>query len=196
MRKEPMHTTIVAPTCPPPECNLTVTDVEALLPALDDYVEQFAPAFARSDQHAWARRYVHGLLLPLPRKSCEPIALALDVSVRRLQSFISESSWSATSVLTIQEHLIARCLGEGDDGVFLVDESALPKQGLHSAGVAHQYCGALGKVCSCQVGVFVGYASAKGYTLLASQLFIPQDWFADDFASLRHEVGLPSDLTF
>ena len=191
-----MHTTIVAPTCPPPECNLTVTDVEALLPALDDYVEQFAPAFARSDQHAWARRYVHGLLLPLPRKSCEPIALALDVSVRRLQSFISESSWSATSVLTIQEHLIARSLGDPDDGVFLIDESALPKQGLHSAGVAHQYCGALGKVCSCQVGVFVGYASAKGYTLLDSQLFIPQDWFADDFASLRHEVGLPSDLTF
>ena len=79
-----MHTTIVAPTCPAPECLLTVADIETLRPLLDDYVAQFAPAFARSDQHVWARRYLHGLLLPLPRKSCEPIALALDVSVRRL----------------------------------------------------------------------------------------------------------------
>jgi SRSO17 transposase len=191
-----MHTTIVAPTCPVPECTLTVADIESLLPALDTYAELFASAFARSDQHAWARRYLHGLLLPLPRKSCEPIALALDVSVRRLQSFISESTWSATSLLTLQEHLVARSLADADDGVFLIDESGMPKQGLHSAGVARQYCGALGKVCSCQVGVFVAYASAKGYTLLASQLFVPENWFADDFAALRHDVGVPSDLAF
>jgi SRSO17 transposase len=163
---------------------------------LDDYVEQFAPAFARADQHAWARHDVHGLLLPLLRTSCAPIALALDVSVHRLQSFISERTWSAPSVCTIHERLIARSLGDPEDGVFLIDESALPKQGRHSAGVARNYCGALGNVCSCQVGVFVGSASAKGYTLLGAQFFIPQDGFADDCAALRHEVGRPTDLTF
>ena len=87
-----MHRTIVAPTCPVPACNLTVIDIEALLPALERYVEHFKRTFARFDQHAWAFRYLQGLLATLPRKSCEPIALALGVSVRALQAFIAESS--------------------------------------------------------------------------------------------------------
>jgi SRSO17 transposase len=175
---------------------LTVCDIEALLPALEKYVEHFKRTFARLDQHAWAVRYLQGLLDTLPRKSCEPIALALGVSVRGLQAFIAESSWSSLPVLAQHERLVAHSLGDTDDGVFLSDESGMPKQGHHSAGVAHQYCGALGKVCSCQVGVFVGYASGKGYTLVGGQLFVPQDWFGEQMAALRQEVGLPTELTF
>src|SRR5215210_4353857 len=115
-----MHSIIVASTCPVPECNLTVTDVEALLPALESYVEHFTRCFARLDQHAWAHRYLQGLLDTLPRKSCEPIALALGVSVRDLQAFIAESSWSSLPVLAQHERLVARSLGERDDGVFLI----------------------------------------------------------------------------
>jgi SRSO17 transposase len=191
-----MHRSIVAPTCPVPACNLTVSDIEALLPALENYGEHFKRTFARLDQHAWAVRYLQGLLDTLPRKSCEPIALALGVSVRGLQAFIAESSWSSLPVLAQHERLVAHSLGDSDDGVFLIDESGMPKQGHHSAGVAHQYCGALGKVCSCQVGVFVGYASLKGYTLVGGQLFVPQDWFGEQMAALRQEVGLPTELTF
>jgi len=191
-----MHHTIVAPTCPMPACNLTVSDIEALLPALEKYGEHFKRTFARLDQYAWAVRYLQGLLDTLPRKSCEPIALALGVSVRGLQAFIAESSWSSLPVLAQHERLVAHSLGDTDDGVFLIDESGMPKQGHHSAGVAHQYCGALGKVCSCQVGVFVGYASHKGYTLVGGQLFVPQDWFGEQMAALRQEVGLPTELTF
>ena len=191
-----MHHTIVAPTCPLPPCNLTVMDVQALLPALQDYLAQFKTSFARADQHAWATRYLQGLLTTLPRKSCEPIALALGVSVRALQAFLTESTWAITPVLAHQERLVARSLGDADDGVFLIDESGMPKQGQHSVGVAHQYCGALGKVCSCQVGVFVGYASPKGYTLVGGQLFVPQDWFGEQMAALREQVALPTELTF
>src|SRR5215210_5529236 len=191
-----MHSIIVASTCPVPECNLTVTDVEALLPALESYVEHFTRCFARLDQHAWAHRYLQGLLATLPPKSCEPIALALGVSVRQMQAFLAESPWPIAPVLAQHERLLALSLGDAHDGVFLIDESGMPKQGQHSAGVAHQYCGALGKVCSSQVGVFVGYASLNGYTLVASQLFIPQNWFADEVAALRQEVGLPPSLTF
>ena len=191
-----MHRTIVASTCPLPECNLTVTDIEALLPGLETYVEHFKRTFARLDQHAWATRYLQGLLDTLPRKSCEPIALALGVSVRGLQAFIAESTWPSVPVLAQHERLVARSLGDADDGVFLIDESGMPKQGHHSAGVAHQYCGALGKVCSCQVGVFVAYASRKGYTLVGGQLFVPQDWFGEPMAEMHQEVGLPADLTF
>jgi SRSO17 transposase len=191
-----MHRSIVAPTCPVPACNLTVCDIEALLPALEKYVEHFKRTFARLDQHAWAVRYLQGLLDTLPRKSCEPIALALGVSVRGLQAFIAESSWSSLPVLAQHERLVAHSLGDTDDGVFLIDESGMPKQGHHSAGVAHQYCGALGKVCSCQVGVFVGYASRTGYTLVGGQLFVPQDWFGEPMAALCQEVGLPTELSF
>jgi SRSO17 transposase len=191
-----MHRTIVAPTCPLPACNLTVTDIEALLPALERYAEHFKHTFARLDQHAWATRYLQGLLTTLPRKSCEPIALALGVSVRGMQAFLAESTWQSAGVLAQHERLVARSLGAADDGVFLIDESGMPKQGQHSAAVAHQYCGALGKVASCQVGVFVGYASHKGYTLVGGQLFVPENWFGEQMAALRQQVGLPSDLSF
>ena len=80
--------------------------------------------------------------------------------------------------------------------MLLVDESGMPKQGLHSAAVAHQYCGALGKVTSCQMGVFVGYASTKGYTLVDGRLFVPECSFAASHQTLRAEVGMPADLTF
>ncbi len=191
-----MHRTSVPPPCPLPECTVTVSDVEALLPALEQYSDHFKHTFARRDQHTWAYRYLQGLLDTLPRKSCEPIALALGVSVRQLQAFIAESRWSCADVLAQHERLVADSLEDADDGVFLIDESGMPKQGRHSAGVAHQYCGALGKVCACQVGVFVGYASRRGYTLVAGQLFVPQDWFGAAMAERRQEVGLPSDLTF
>src|SRR5262245_15898354 len=141
LRKEPMHRTIVASTCPLPECNLTLTDIEALLPDLQRYVEHFKHSFARLDQHAWASGYLQGLLDTLPRKSCEPIALALGFSVRQMQAFIAESTWSCLPVLVQHEHLVARSLASSDDGVFLIDESGIPKQGRHSAAVAHQYCG-------------------------------------------------------
>ena len=98
-----MHRTIVASTCPLPECNLTATDIEALLPALQRYVEHFKHTFARGDQHAWAYRYLQGLLDTLPRKSCEPIALALGLSVRQMQAFITESTWSTLPVLAQHE---------------------------------------------------------------------------------------------
>jgi SRSO17 transposase len=191
-----MHRTIVTSTCPLPECNLTVTDIEALLPSLEQYVERFKHTFARADQHAWATRYLHGLLDTLPRKSCEPIALALGLSVRQMQAFIAESAWSTLPVLAQHERLVAGSLADVDDGVLLIDESGMPKQGCHSAAVARQYCGALGKVASCQVGVFVGYASNKGYTLVAGQLFVPEDWFGEQMEEMRQQVGLPSSLTF
>jgi SRSO17 transposase len=191
-----MHRTIVASTCPLPECNLTVTDIEALLPGLERYSEHFKHTFARSDQHAWAYRYLQGLLDTLPRKSCEPIALALGLSVRQMQAFLAESTWSCLPVLAQHERLVARSLGDADDGVFLIDESGMPKQGQHSAAVAHQYCGALGKVASCQVGVFVASASQKGYTLVDGRLFVPEDWFGEQIAEMRQEVGLPASLTF
>jgi len=190
-----MPSIIVAPTCPLPPCNLTVQDVETLWPQLASYVDQFLSCFARIDQFTWAHRYLQGLLSTLPRKSIEPMALAQGVPIRGMQAFIGESPWAYGPLIEQHQALLAQTLAT-EDGVLLVDESGIPKQGLHSAAVARQYCGALGKVTSCQVGVFVGYASIKGYTIVDGQLFVPECWFADDHQALRAEVGMPAELTF
>jgi len=174
---------------------LTVQDVTTLVAELQAYHAHFRLAFTRPEQALWAHNYLRGLLSDQPRKSIEPMALALGLNIRAMQAFMAESPWDTISVLNAHQQLVAQTLGE-DDGVLLIDESGLPKQGQQSVGVAPQYCGALGKVANCQVGVYVGYASRKGYTLLEGQLFAPECWFADDHVSLRQQVGMPSDLTF
>jgi SRSO17 transposase len=190
-----MPTTIVAATCPVPACNLAPRDVEALVADLAAYADHFLSAFPRKDQGSSAHRYLQGLVSDHPRKSIEPMALAHGFPIRSMQAFIADSPWRTTPIVQRHQLLVAQTLGE-DDAVLLVDESGMPKQGQHSAAVAPQYCGALGKVANCQVGVYVGYVSRIGYTLLAGQLFVPEGWFADDHTALRDEVGIPSDLTF
>jgi len=174
---------------------LVPRDVEELVAELEAYAAQFASSFARADQATWAHRYLQGLVSEHARKSIEPMALAHGFPIRGMQAFIGESPWRTAPLLHRHQHLVAQSLGE-PGAVFLVDESGMPKQGQHSAAVAPQYCGALGKIANCQVGVYVGYASTKGYTLVDGQLFVPDCWFADDHASLRCEVGMPADLTF
>jgi SRSO17 transposase len=190
-----MPTPIVAATCPVPACNLVPRDVESLVTDLAAYADVFRPDFSRKDQASWAHRYLQGLVSAHPRKSIEPIALAHGFPIRSMQAFIGESPWRTAPLVQRHQQVVAQTLGE-DDAVLLVDESGLPKQGQHSAALAPQYCGALGKVANCQVGVFLGYASRKGYTLLSGQLFVPEGSFADDQAALRDQVGMPADLTF
>src|SRR5947207_4508553 len=167
-----MPTTIVAATCPVPACNLAPRDVESLVADLAAYADHFLSAFPRKDQGPWAHRYLQGLVSDHPRKSIEPMALAHGFPIRSMQAFIGASPWRCAPLLHQHQQVVAQTLGQ-DDGVLLVDESGMPKQGQHSVGVAAQYCGALGKVANCQVGVFVAYASRNGYSLVDGQLFVP-----------------------
>ena len=186
---------IVAETCPAPECNLAPRDVERLVDDLAAYHALFAPVFFRSDQADWAAHYLQGLLGDCPRKSIEPMALALGLNVRTMQHFIGQSPWATGPLVAAHQALVATTLGEAD-GVILVDESGVVKQGTDSVGVAPQYCGSVGKVANCQVGVYLGYASRKGYTVLDGQLFVPEPWFDAAHAALRTTVGLPAALAF
>ena len=190
-----MSTPIVAATCPVPACNLAPRDVESLVADLVAYTDAFLPDFSRKDQAPWAYCYLQGLVSDHPRKSIEPMAVAHGFPIRSMQAFIGASPWRTAPLVQRHQLLVAQTLGE-DDAVILVDESGMPKQGQHSAAVAPQYCGALGKLANCQVGVYLGYASRKGYTLVDGQLFVPEGWFADDHAAMRLEVGMPADLTF
>ena len=184
---------IVLDTCPMPECNLTPRDVSGLLDQLAAYHAHFVPAFARSEQTYWAEMYLRGLLSDCERKSIEPMALHLGIPIRPLQHFIGQSTWSIEPVIAQHQLLAGSTLGE-EDGAFLIDECGVVKQGHDSGGVAPQYCGSVGKVANAQVGVYLGYASRKGYTLLAGQLFLPEQWFSEAYADKRQATEIPSTL--
>ncbi len=163
---------------------LTAADLEGVLDELAAYHAHFAPCFARRDQRAWVELYLRGLLTAdVPRKNIEALALRLlgagpaaDRQVRALQYCVSEGAWDDEALLAVQRRLVDEMLGEAD-GVLLIDGSDIPKQGRHSAGVARQWCGATGKKDNCQAGVFLGYASRRGYTVLDRRLYLPASWF-------------------
>jgi SRSO17 transposase len=80
--------------------------------------------------------------------------------------------------------------------VLIFDESGFPKKGRESVGVVRQYCGPLGKVENCQVGVCAAYASRQGYAFVDKRLFLPEAWFTEAYAARRTQCKVPDDLTF
>jgi len=182
-------------TCPAPECNLSDKDVEQFVEELDSYAKLFEPAFRRREQWTWGQAYLKGLLGDTQRKTTERMALELGENVRDLQHFVGQSPWQKEPAVIIHQGLIANSLGEAD-GVMLIDESGVVKQGQDSVGVAAQYCGSVGKVANCQVGVHLGYVSRQGYSLVDSQLFVPEEWFDEAHAERRQACGVPEDLVF
>ncbi len=185
------------PSGQPPIINLAPRDVEALADELLAYHAHFAPLFARAEQRQWALTYLHGQLLDLERKSIEPMALSLaDGNVQAMQQFISLGAWDDTAVLQAHQQLVADTLGDQETGVLIIDGCDFPKQGVHSVGVARQWCGALGKVANCQASVVACYASQHGYTLVDRRLYMPEKWFTPAYQRRREKCGVPSDLRF
>jgi SRSO17 transposase len=156
--------------------------------------------FQRREQREWAQKYLHGLLLDIPRKSVEPMVLALDganaKAVRTLQLCISEGAWADEAILQRHWQEVDQTLGEAD-GVLTLDGSDLLKRGQESVGVKRQYCGEVGQRANGQAGVFLGYASRQGYTLLDRRLYLPQEWVEDDaYAARRRRCGVPTAIAF
>jgi len=179
-----------------PELHLRAVDLERIAADLVAYHARFAPLFARQEQRAWAEVYLRGLLVAdVPRKNVEALAVRLlgavdgaDRRVRALQHFVGEGAWDDDAILAEHQRFVDETLGEAD-GVLIIDGSDVPKQGTHSAGVARQWCGATGKKDHCQAGVFLGYASRKGATLLDRRLYLPAAWFTEALAGVPHPGG-------
>ena len=183
-----------------PKMDLAIQDIEHLVEELHAYHAIYSPLFQRREQREAAATYLQGLLAPLPRKSIEPMVLAVEdvapKAVRAMQSFISEGMWDDERLLHQHWKEVETDLGAAD-GVLMVDGSDFPKQGIHSAGVKRQYCGELGKRANCQAGVFVGYVSPQGYTLLDRRLYVPVEWLTDGaYAARRTQCGIPPEITF
>ncbi len=150
----------------------------------------------RSETRENVFQYMVGQFCELERKSIEPIALAVENGrVRSMQRAISNAVWDEKVLSAKYRSMVNTDIGHCD-GVLIFDESGFLKKGNDSAGVRRQYCGSIGKVDNCQVGVFASYASPHGYTFLDSRLFIPEEWFSEDYRHRREKCAFPENLTF
>jgi len=172
-------------------------EAELLAEALVEFHRRFLPYYGRTEHRGWGLLYLRGLLSSLERKTAEGMAVRLvgEQAVRMLQDFLCSYRWD-------HEGMMGECRGalreliEDPQGMISVDSSEFAKKGTESVGVARQYCGSRGKVDNCQSGVFVGYASPKGYGLLACQLYLPQKWFGEDYAQRWRNCRIPQGICF
>jgi SRSO17 transposase len=178
---------------------LTQQDVDASADELMAFLRLWADVWLRREQRDWSAFYLCGQLANLERKTIEPMVLALhgpdENAMRGLQQFIGQSAWEVRPKRERLQQLVGGWLGQ-PEAVLILDGSGFPKQGTHSAGVAPQYCGALGKIANCQEGVFAVYASPSGYAFVDGRLYVPERWFGDDYATRRQACAIPADLQF
>src|SRR5215475_1372964 len=140
-----------------PTFDLTPPDVEGLLEERWEFQANFHDCFPRSETRAHFFDYMVGPLSPLARKSIEPMALHVKGgTVRGLQRFLSDVPWDEEHMRWTYHQLVADAMGD-PEGVLMIDETSFVKKGQESVGVARQYCGTLGIVENCQVGVFACY---------------------------------------
>jgi len=166
--------------------------IEALGPALGDYLEEFGDCFGRVEPREHLRTYVEGQLSDLPRKSIEPIALAAGIPPRTLQQFLSAAKWQQGMMRDRLQQVVARDHAHPlAVGVF--DETSYPKKGERTPGVKRQYCGATGKTDNCVVSVHLAYATPDAFgALLDGELFLPEDWAAD--RQRCRAAGIPDEM--
>ena len=180
-----------------PCMKLSEQDVRALADELVTFHEQYTDCYGRIEHERLGLTYLSGLLSNSPAKSAEPIALALlDArAVRSLQKFMKNYQWDHERMEAAHQEMLALEIAS-PEGMLSVDSSESVKKGKESVGVARQYCGEAGKVENCQSGVFLGYASEKGYGLLSCRLYMPEVWFTKEYAERRKDTLVPEDLTF
>src|SRR3954462_3816583 len=156
---------------------------------LDCWLEPFLAALGHKKGRLWAPRSRRGVLGPGERKSLQPMATSLGLSGHdQLQHFIVSLAWDDAPlwrVLTEQ----ADGLGGGPEAVLVIDDTAVPKKGTLSVGVARQYCGQLGKRANCQSLVSLTLAQGEVPAPVGLRLFLPDEWVADAERCAR--AGVP-----
>ncbi len=167
--------------------------VRGLLPRLGPFLQPFARHLSRREQRENAEGYVEGLLSGLRRKNAESIAYHHDQDRQALQKFLGQAPWDHRPLLAELARQVGAELGE-PDAVVVFDPSAFPKHGAASVGVQRQWCGRLGKVENCQVGVYLAYVARADHAVADVRLYLPETWAADK--QRRETAGVPAGVRF
>jgi SRSO17 transposase len=150
--------------------------------------EMFEP-MARKDQRRWGEVYLRGLMLDGKRKSIEPMAARLvDGDEQCLQQFVNQSPWRWEPV---RQRVATRMTAEIEPEAWVIDDTGFPKFGDKSVGVARQYCGALGKIGNCQIGVSVSAVTPQASCPIDWRLYLPEEWDSDP---RRQGCRVPDDV--
>ena len=164
------------------------------------FVEGVASVIGHADRAGPLRDYCTGLLLPGERKSVEPMAAKTApartaAQHQSLLHFVNVAPWSDETVLAkVREMVLPAIEKHGPIEAWIIDDTAFPKQGTHSVGVHHQYCGQLGKQANCQVAVSLSIANHSASLPVAYRLYLPKVWAEDGVR--RDKAGVPSDIDF
>lgn len=164
------------------------------------YVERLSRVVRHADRAAPLRAYCLGLMLPGDRKSVEPMAARIEparvqAAHQSLHHFVAKADWSDEAVLAaVRETALPAIESHGAIRAWIIDDTGFPKKGVHSVGVARQYCGQLGKQDNCQVAVTLSVANDHASLPIAYRLYLPEDWASDPVR--RKKAGVPGDVRF
>lgn len=157
------------------------------------FLSGYDDVFMRSETREKAKLYIRGLLADVERKNGWQLAEALNLpNPHPLQRLLNEAKWESDVMQQGHRQRIMEKMS--DKGVLAIDESGFIKKGKASVGVSRQYCGRIGKVDNCQVGVYVVYATPTGTAFVDRRLYLPKGWCED--GERRQQVGIPDDITF
>jgi SRSO17 transposase len=159
---------------------------------LHEFLSPLVAGLGRSERRVGATRYVEGLLAPGQRKSIIPMAERLGVDAQSLQQFVTDSPWSEEAMWTAIRQEIIPHLEPLE--AWVVDETGWVKQGSHSVGVSHQYCGAVGKQANCQVSVEVVVSDGWIAAPVGGRLYLPERWTRNRERSAA--AGVPEGVEF
>ena len=167
--------------------------LRGLLPRLKAFLQPFVAALLTPGQRINAQQYVQGLLSDLQSKDIESIAYLHDRDRQGLQKFIGQAEWEDRPMRTELADQVGVELGEAD-GVLVGDPSAFAKKGSESVGVQRQWCGRLGKIDNCQVGLYLGYVGRNAQALVDCRLYLPKEWA--NRKRRRQKAGVPDEVCF
>ena len=168
--------------------------------AFSEYVEELSRALGHADRKSPLGEYMTGLLLPLERKSVEPMAAVLApkqtaTAHQRMHHFVAKSGWNDGDLLrAVRLWAIPRLMVHDAVKAWILDDTGFPKKGKHSVGVARQYCGQLGKQDNCQVAVSLSIASERASLPIGYRLYLPKEWTED--RTRRETAEVPNDIEF
>jgi SRSO17 transposase len=175
------------------DCQVPPAAFRGAVRRLETFALPFVATLPSPEGREHARTYLSGLLSDVEHKNAEAIAYRHDLDRQAIQHFLGSSPWDHAPLLDELNRQVAAAIGR-PDAVLVFDPSAFPKKGDASVGVQRQWCGQLGKLDNCQVGLYLGYVADREHTLVDFRLYLPAEWAKD--RKRRKRCGVPKEVRY
>jgi SRSO17 transposase len=175
------------------DCQVPPTAFRGAIRRLEIFAQPFVASLPSPESQEHTQTYLSGLLSDVKHKNAEALAYRHDLDRQTLQHYLGSSPWDHKPLVDELNRQVAAALGR-PDAVLVFDPSAFPKKGDASVGVQRQWCGRLGKVENCQVGLYLGYVTDAEHVLVDFRLYLPQEWAKD--RKRRKRCGVPKEVRY